>query len=463
MYCLYCLSCRYTFIFSNEDMAPGSVRMFGPARLMVIAAQSLQQKLVDELSAVEAATTGGSDSKGQGTEAAVAGVAPAGLMPAAAAAAAPEGDTAEAIERQADMMSKGVSAVEPSPAVIGAPVGGTAAAAAAAEVPSFDPHPPGPLVSPFAARSGKGFNSFSAGPSAATSASASAAGSAATPVPAAAAGTDASAAANAATPAVIAAAAAAAVTVSPRDIGASEHSFTAADLCVLPNTAGAAGSEGTSAAAAARDDKQSVNRTSFAGFTPQQHGGTVSTAATAAGSSDAGGWQQQQQQRDSASVSDAGLSSSTIAGSTVAVAGSAVGSTAGFGPSSTDTSRKGTYSATFGSAPGQRVAVGDANSASRSVQWVTLDDSCHEQQQQQEAVCFQQQQQQQQGWYRPVQTGSTAMNSMQGSRAGMGDARGSEDQQQQQQAKFSWGRMDSLKRFGSKRWGSEVLLTVKVT
>jgi hypothetical protein len=115
------------------------------------------------------------------------------------------------------------------------------------------------------------------------------------------------------------------------------------------------------------------------------------------------------------------------------------------------------YSSTVGVAPGQRVTAGEANSASRSVQWATLDDSCHEQQQQQQrqqqqqdAVCLQQQQQQ--GWYRPVQNGSTAPNSMQSSRAGMGDARGSEDQQQQQpQGKFSWGRMDSLKRLGSKR------------
>eukprot|EP00775_Hariotina_reticulata_P008074 gene8074-8269_t len=43
----------YTFIFSNDDMGVGEVRMYGPPRLMVIAAKSLQQKLVDDLAAVE--------------------------------------------------------------------------------------------------------------------------------------------------------------------------------------------------------------------------------------------------------------------------------------------------------------------------------------------------------------------------------------------------------------------------
>ncbi|GBF94306.1 hypothetical protein Rsub_06928 [Raphidocelis subcapitata] len=45
----------YTYIFNNADMQSGAVRMYGPAKLCVLAAGALQRKLLDELDAVAAA------------------------------------------------------------------------------------------------------------------------------------------------------------------------------------------------------------------------------------------------------------------------------------------------------------------------------------------------------------------------------------------------------------------------
>lgn len=418
--CCAVLPCRYTFIFSNDDMAPGSVRMYGPSRLMVIAAKALQQKLVDELAQVETATA-----------AAPKLAVPAAAVTVTAAAAAPVGDMSG---YSAD--AEGQRGI----AVIGAPVG-TTPAAATEVLPSAASS--GAVISPFAARSVCAFgqSSFSAGPSEHTSAAASASAAVPTPVVGTPAGSLATPAAAALPPAAAAAAvaaataAAAAVEVSPAGTDHTEHSFT--NNVQLQSGAAAVASAGAAHGLPVKGSTS--NHSSFSGFAlmqPQQPGS--SAAAAAAGSNDASGWQQ----RDNASVSDAGLSSSTIAPSNAAVAGSAPGSVS-LRPISRDGSSHKPPQSMLLSSTGQLVTAVEASSATRSVQWAHLQSSSN---------ASSSQQQQQDGRHRRVPSATAAgMYSRQGSR-GLGDTvagvRGNDDQQP---SRFPWGRMESLKRRNSKK------------
>ncbi|KIZ06433.1 hypothetical protein MNEG_1511 [Monoraphidium neglectum] len=54
----------YTFIFNNEDMAGGAVRMFGPPKLAVLAAGALQGKLLADLAAVTEAAEKAAEAAG---------------------------------------------------------------------------------------------------------------------------------------------------------------------------------------------------------------------------------------------------------------------------------------------------------------------------------------------------------------------------------------------------------------
>lgn len=421
------------------------MRMFGPGRLMVIAAKALQQKLVDELAAVQAAVEDAAAAGGSpGVIKALSGT----VTATAAAAAAPEGDT-----EGGDVFPLAVSA----PAVIGAPVSSNAAEAATAEglLPAAASLP-GAFVSPFAAKSTRGWtqSSFSAGASsepasAATSAAPAPAGpsAASTPngslTPASGVGAEARRSSSAAVAAVAAAAAAAAAAmpgVVPCGASSTEHSFSGPDLQVYP-----------SAPAAVDAVKHTNDNHSFGGFTPAQQ--------PQAGSSDAGGWQpQQQQQRDNASVSDAGLSSSTIHGSVSAVAGSAPGSIS-FGPFSQDSSSHKLPPSILLSSTGSPAAMGDTSSSTRGVQWASQSTAAHDR------VRARQQhfaggnsaavEEKQQERHRRVQSATAASYSRQGSRGGYSDtAAGVRDGEDQQQPKFGW-RMESLKRRGSHKYAHD--------
>lgn len=418
--------CRYTFIFSNDDMEPGSVRMFGPARLMVIAAKALQQKLVDELAAVQTAAEEAAAAAGGGSPGVIKAL-PGTVV--TEAAAAPEGDT----EGGDVFLPLTVSA----PAVIGAPVGSSAAEAATAEAPAPAPSLPGAFVSPFAAKSTRGWtqSSFSAGASsgpasAATSAAPAPAGpsAASTPngslTPASTVGAEARGSSSAAVAAVAAAAAAAAAAM-PGVVScaatSTEHSFSGPDLQVYP-----------SAPAAVDAVKHTNDNDSFGGFTPAQ-----------------------QQQRDNASVSDAGLSGSTIHGSVSAVAGSAPGSIS-FGPFSQDSSSHKLPPSILLSATGSPAAMADTSSSTRGVQWAPQSTAAADR------VRSRQQyfaggnraalEDKQQDRHRRVQSATAASYSRQGSRGGYSDTTaGVRDGEDQQQPKFGW-RMESLKRRGSHKY-----------
>ena len=411
----WCCCCRYTFIFSNEDMAPGSVRIYGPARLMVIAAKALQQKLVDELSAVETQTAAGS-------------------IPAAAAAAAPDIHVLSAANQHHQLCGGEVSAAAGigSPAVIGAPVGSTEpAAASAAGLPASVSNSSQlqSLVSPFVAYTDRSFTSFSAGASAPTSAATSAtAAGVPTPMGVSRAGTPSDAlhpgppAAAAVAAAAAAVAALPAVEVSPTDTDqtGTEHSFCEAGV----HTA-AAPAEAAAAAAAAAGVQGVPHTSSFGGFAPAR--------------------QQQQLLQDNASVSDAGLSNSSVPPSNAAVAGSAPGSLANFNPISRDSSSHKLPQSTLLTPAGAVMTV-EASSADRSIQWSHIEDSIQQQVQQQ-------QQQRSPPRHKRGHSAVPAVGySRQGSRGlsdANGGARGSSDDQTP--SKFGWGRMESLKRRSSRK------------
>jgi hypothetical protein len=379
---------------------------------MVIAAKALQQKLVDELAQVETAiaTVPKLDL-------------PAAAVTVTAAAAAPVGDMSECSTDAEQQL--GI-------AVIGMPVGSTTAAMEG--LPSAAST--GAVISPFAARSVCAFgqSSFSVGPSEPTSAAASAA--AVTPIVGTPAGSLSAQGAAELSPAAAAAvaaatAAAAAVEVSPTGTDHTEHSFTDN---VQPQSAGAAAAS-AGAANGVHVKGSSSNHSSFSGFALAQRGSSAAPAA--ASSNDAGGWQQ----RDNASVSDAGLSSSTIAPSNAAVAGSAPGSVS-YGQISRDGSSHKPPQSMLMSSTGQLVAAVQASSTTRSVQWAHLQDS----------NASSSQHQQQEGRHRRVPSAAAAgVYSRQGSR-GLSDTaagvRGSDDQQP---SRFPWGRMESLKRRNSKK------------
>ncbi|KAF8060544.1 ankrd52 [Scenedesmus sp. PABB004] len=136
----------YTFLFSNADIA---ARMFGPPRLMVLAAQALQQKLADELGAVEAAepavgaaAAAAAELAGAAASEPAAGAAASEPAAGAAAAEPAAGAPAGAPAAHGAAAPAGEAAVAPAAAV-----GAAAAAAAGVAGP--------PLASPFAASSRK--------------------------------------------------------------------------------------------------------------------------------------------------------------------------------------------------------------------------------------------------------------------------------------------------------------------
>jgi hypothetical protein len=313
--------------------------------------------------------------------------------------------------------------------VIGAPVGGTEAAAAAAAGPAAglpatsNSSQPQSLVSPFVAYTDRSFTSFSAGASAPTSAATSATPAGVpTPMGVSRVGTPSDAlhpsppAASAVAAAAAAVAALPAVEVSPTDTDqtGTEHSFCEAGV----HTAAA-----PAEAAAAGGGTGVPHTSSFGGFAPARH--------------------QQQLLQDNASVSDAGLSCSSVPPSNAAVAGSAPGSLANFNPISRDSSSHKLPQSTLLTPAGAVMTV-EASSVDRSIQWSHIEDSS------------QQQGQQQQRSPPRHKRGHSAVPavgySRQGSR-GLSDAaggpRGSSDDQTP--SKFGWGRMESLKRRSSRK------------
>uniref|UniRef100_A0A383W9G5 RING-type domain-containing protein n=1 Tax=Tetradesmus obliquus TaxID=3088 RepID=A0A383W9G5_TETOB len=161
----------YTFIFSNDDMEVGSVRMYGPARLMVIAAKALQQKLVNELAAVAAAaaaaaeggpaTTAPAAAIGDKPSAAAGGAAASVMVVAAGGSGSCSGSGAvdQAVaavgrqQQQQQLSERQVQEARDAAANSAMPAAGTADAAGAAAPRGSTQVPE--VLSPFAARSHK--------------------------------------------------------------------------------------------------------------------------------------------------------------------------------------------------------------------------------------------------------------------------------------------------------------------
>lgn len=273
--------------------------MFGPPRLMVIAAKALQQKLVDELAAVESGTASSplpDDAAAASDPAADARAARDGRPTIDVVVAHPDGDTG---------LPDSSSAADAHVAAAGAAAKVAALEAQQQQQDSDDvddtsqiPSPVGELLSPFAARSHKKWTASSLSDRSGSTASVDMIGF------------DALTAAAAPAPAVPAAAGPAVSLISDTTTDAASVaagpdaalSFTSAQIAAAAAVGGAAG---------ALDTPQ--HEFSFAPIA-QGHQGPAALH------------EHQHQQQFSSNASDAGVSTSTVPGSASAVAGTPAGS-----------------------------------------------------------------------------------------------------------------------------------------